>query len=362
MEEDALSPHESAACAEEETVESVPGVVKQYDLNQLPIGETVWHPQIMKRNTKDSPLFKWNMPSVYTVGPLPNGDFVVVITSRIREIFKNIFRDYILREAEAGDSIFLDIFAPSEDDIKTHGQEAAERKTRHDILEIAVDNIVCRGRPLYDFYKKIIHVTSDQLPLEWALLCHHLEESEMEPEVRDQLTLLSLLLELHFVEDLNSDNISQLFEKTQPDGWEEYSISRACELISVVQNTDLEIHEISLFSSLLEFSGRKAGVPYDQHDLPEISHQQEERTIPNSCRILGSVLRQVLMAGDEGEMRSDIIESSGLDQFRKRFSYSNHQISELRSEFLAFLLFGSPIPKAKPNQGRKRKAPPDPLG
>ncbi|EWZ78818.1 hypothetical protein FOWG_16977 [Fusarium oxysporum f. sp. lycopersici MN25] len=348
MEEDALPPHGPVTCAEERIVESVPHLVQQDDLFELPIDNKVWYAHIMHRDMNCSKFSTWKMPSVYTVGSLPDGNFVVVVTSRIRQKFNDILGQYVLDEAETGDGVFLDIFTPNDEDIIKYGLEAAKMKTRHDVLGRAVYDITYTGRPLYDFYKKIIPVTSDRLPLEWALLGYHLKVSE--PEVRDQLTLLSLLLELHFVEDLNSDDVSQLLKKTQPDRWEEYLMLKASfALISVVQNTDQEMHEILLVYRLLKYSRHQA-----QHDLPEISHQQEERTITDTCRILGRVLRWDLMAEHEGDserpnrlhMRRQIPRPLGLHEVQERFiqaGYSNSDISELWVNLPTFLPIRIPV-------------------
>ncbi|KAG4269146.1 hypothetical protein BFJ70_g15355 [Fusarium oxysporum] len=353
MEEDALPPYEPVTCAEQRTVKVVPHPVQQYDLFQLPKYNKTWHAHIIRCDETGSEFPAWKMPSVYTVGSLPDSHCVVVVTSRIRQKFNEIYRQYILREVEAGDDVFLDIFTPNNKNIEKYGLEAAKRKTRSDVLGRAVEGVATTGLALYRYYMKIIPVNSDRLPLEWALLGYHLGVSE--PEVRDQFTLLSLLLELHFVQDLNSDDVSQLLEKKGQDGWEKYLEMRASLATeNIVENTDEEMHEILLVRGLLEFAGHQARVLYYQHD-PEGTPQDQERTITDSCRILGRALRCVFEAKDEGESersnrmhgRMQIPRPLGAHEVRERLiqsGYSNIEISELCVNLPIFLPIGIPVP------------------
>ncbi|KAF5969336.1 hypothetical protein FCOIX_10934 [Fusarium coicis] len=260
-----------------------PASFNTYDLLQLSGNEHTWHSRIIRGNEKNSSLGLEKMQHVHPVGPLPEGHWVVVVSSSIQEQFDEQYGDYIVNEIEAGDHVLRDIFNP---------------ETRCDVLEHAVHGITNNGRPLYDFYKEIIPVSSDRLPLEWALLGYHLKQSQS--EVRDTFVSLSVQLAVYLGQyvDVNGEGVSHAFE----DGWENYLEKRSLAAAKGVENPDEERHEVLLVYGLLEFANRLTHLPDDKCDL--------EKTVnDDSLLVFVRILGSVFALRDKGESEESILKS-----------------------------------------------------
>ncbi|CVL08250.1 uncharacterized protein FMAN_14133 [Fusarium mangiferae] len=332
---------------QERTVELDPHPMRLHDLLDLPTNDDTWHALIIRWDDKRFSLFPWEVPSVHLVGSLANGDYVVVVTSCIYQRFHNAYRQYILRQVETGQDVFFEILKPNNGKIAEYGLEAAERKTRSDVLRRAVQGVTSPGGlALYRYYKEIIHDNSDILPLEWALLGYDLRLSGS--EVRDKFVLSSLLLDLHFVQDLESHDVSQLVERKRQDGWGSYLLMKESLAISkVVENADEEMHELLLVRGLLEFAGHKTSVRFYQHD--------QECATYDSCIILGRALRRVFEPKQESKFESSgsmparmeiprLLGAYEVQERLNRSGYSEIDISQMCANLAVFLPIGIPVP------------------
>ncbi|KAF9767595.1 hypothetical protein IL306_015216, partial [Fusarium sp. DS 682] len=165
--------------------------------------------------------------------------------------------------------------------------------------------------------------------------------------VRDTFISLSLFLELHFVQDLNSYYVSQLLEKKQHDRWGEYLAQKeSLATATVVENANDEMHAVLLVRGMLEFAGHITSVCHYQYD--------QEKTINDSCLILGLVLGLVFEPKDTNESedkneppgRMRIPRPLGANEVRERLARSGYPIIDITglcAKLPLFLPVGVPI-------------------
>ncbi|KAF5724655.1 hypothetical protein FMUND_620 [Fusarium mundagurra] len=320
------------------TVESE-SPMELYDLLGLPKDDSTWHTYVVDPDQFSS--FLWDLPSVHVVGYLSDGNCVVTVASSIHQRFYDAYVQHLSPEEPAGEDIFTDVLIPTNLQIVKYGFKTAKEKTRSDVLRKAVRGVTCPGRlALYHYYKTIIHNDYNLLPIEWALLGNDLRLSK--PEVRNKFTLLSVLLELHFVQDMNSDAISQVLEGKRPDRWGEYLATKEnLAIAKVVENANDQMHEISLLRGLLGLAGHQKSVYYYQYD--------QDRSIDDSWLILGRALRCIFYPEHESEApgRMRIPRPLGADDVQQRLTqsgYSATEISELLANLTIFLPIRLPVP------------------
>ncbi|PCD23165.1 hypothetical protein AU210_014688 [Fusarium oxysporum f. sp. radicis-cucumerinum] len=338
-------PDNKIRCVQNITVKIEPPAMELYDLLVFPTDDSTWHTYVV--NPDQFPPSLWELPSVHIVGFLSDRNCVVVVASCIHQRFYDAYVQHLSPEEPAGEDIFTDVLKPTTSEIAKYGLEAAKEKTRSDVLRRAVRGVTCPGGlALYRYYKAIIHNDYNLLPIEWALLGYDLRLSK--PEVRNKFTLLSILLELHFVQDLNSDAVSQVLESKRQDGWGEYLATKeSLAIAKVIENANDEMHELFLVRGLLEFAGHQTSVCYYQYG--------QERTIDDSCLILGRALRCVLDPKHESKSekkskttrRMRIPRPLGAQDVLERLTrsgYSTTHISELCANLTIFLPIGVPVP------------------
>ncbi|KAF5713211.1 hypothetical protein FGLOB1_4119 [Fusarium globosum] len=315
-----------------------PPAMELYDLLVLPTDDSTWRTYVV--DPDQFPPSLWELPSVHVVGYLADRNCVVAVASCIHQPFYDAYVQHLSPEVPTGEGIFTDVLKPTAFEIEQYGLEVAKEKTRSDVLRRAVRGVTCPGGlALYRYYKTIINHVCDLLPIEWALLSYELRL--LNPEVLAKFVLLSIFLELHFVQDLNGNAVSQLLEKKQQDGCKEYLATKESSAITnVTDNANDQMHEILLLRGLLEFSGHQTSVCYYQYD--------QDMSIDDSCLILGRVLCGIFYPDRSkapGRMR--IPRPLGADDVQERFTqsgYSATNISELLANITIFLPIGLPVP------------------
>ncbi|KAF5617649.1 hypothetical protein F25303_13242 [Fusarium sp. NRRL 25303] len=315
-----------------------PPAMEPYDLLVFPTDDSTWHTYVV--NHDQFPPSLKELPSVHIVGFLSNRNCVVAVASCIRQRFYDAYAQHLSPEELAGEDIFTNVLKPTAFQIATYGLEAAKEKTLSDVLRRAVRGVTCPGGlSLYRYYKTIINHVCDLLPIEWALFSYDLRL--LKPEVLAKFVLSSVFLELHFVQDLNGDAVSQLLERKQQDGLKEYLATKESSAITnVTENANDQMHEISLLRGLLAFAGHQASDCYYQYD--------QDRSIDDSCLILGRVLFCILYSdGSKAPGRMRIPRPLGADDVQERLTqsgYSATNISEVLGNITTFLPIGFPVP------------------